>query len=213
MAIAVFLVLAATTHLAARGQSATPGDTPPPSPAAARPAAQPAGEQSATPSAGQRVQEPADLAAAAALAFAEAVDDGSAAFCAPGRYTVTTLEGPQFAMVSWGDRVALTLLDDEVADSASNQLRAALTGDPPTIELVLTPAASGARYTAPMPGSVSGSVSRSVPGSGHDGTSENLFWTHGRTARIELNGITFQDARVDPLSVDEFCALTTAPVD
>jgi membrane-bound inhibitor of C-type lysozyme len=152
---------------------------------------------------------PTDLTAAAALAFAEAADDGTAAFCAPGRYTVVTAEGPAFAMVSWGDQVALTLLDGEgsAAQRAAIEAELARYGADVagTVTLSLTPAASGARYT----GGASGpGVGEDAVAAGPDSTTAAgpdaddpplLFWAKGDRALIQLGDLSFPDAEVRPL--------------
>ncbi len=126
--------------------------------------------------------QPSDLSAAAAQAFAEAADDGTAAFCAPGRYTVHTAEGVDFAMVSWGNRVQLTLLDTtEGRIAAEAPDLAGLSGDPPSITLSHVESASGAKYVG-----------------GPDG--EYLFWSKGDRATIQVGSRQFEEARVRPLA-------------
>lgn len=126
--------------------------------------------------------QPSDLSAAAAQAFAEAADDGTAAFCAPGRYTVHTTEGIDFAMVSWGDRVQLTLLDTSQGRDASEAPElAGLSGDPPAITLSHVESASGAKYVG-----------------GPD--DQYLFWSKGDRATIQVGTRQYQEARVRPLA-------------
>ena len=125
---------------------------------------------------------PQDLSSAAAAVFAQTADDGSAAFCAPGRYTVTTRQGPVFAMVSWGDRVALTLLDGGGTPAQRDALRSEMPAGEGMVTLTHAPAASGARYTA-----------------GAD--DRYLFWSKGDRALIVLGGHRFENAVVEPLQV------------
>ncbi|MFO8041809.1 MAG: MliC family protein [Alkalispirochaeta sp.] len=126
--------------------------------------------------------QPSDLSSAAAQAFAEAADDGSAAFCAPGRYTVHTEEGVDFAMVSWGDRVQLTLLDTTEGRTAAEAPElAGLSGNPPAITLSHVESASGAKYVG-----------------GPDG--EYLFWSKGDRATIQVGAQQYEEARVRPLA-------------
>lgn len=124
---------------------------------------------------------PTDLSAAAAEAFAAAADDGTAAFCAPGRYTVVVDAELRFAMVSWGDRVALTLLTPSGRPGERHRrIAAAMGGDPPTVVLEHVVAASGARYRHP------------------DGAE---FWSRGTEARIVIGEDEFVGAAIEPLRV------------
>jgi hypothetical protein len=125
---------------------------------------------------------PSDLSAAAAQAFAEAADDGTAAFCAPGRYTVHTTEGIDFAMVSWGGRVQLTLLDTrEGRSAAAGSDLSGLEGDPPSITLSHVESASGAKYVG-----------------GPD--DQYLFWSKGDRATIHVGAALYREARVRRLA-------------
>jgi hypothetical protein len=148
---------------------------------------------------------PTDLTAAAALAFAEAADDGSAAFCAPGRYTVFTAEGPAFAMVSWGDQVALTLLDGEGTAAQRAEIEAELVRHGAdaagTVTLSLSPAASGARYTggASGPDAAASEPDLSTTSDADSNSPPLLFWSKGDRALIQLGDLTFADAEVRPL--------------
>jgi hypothetical protein len=148
---------------------------------------------------------PTDLTAAAALTFAEAADDGSAAFCAPGRYTVFTAEGPAFAMVSWGDQVALTLLDGEGTAAQRAEIEAELARHGAdaagTVTLSLSPAASGARYTggASGPDAAASEHDRSTTSDADSNSPPLLFWSKGDRALIQLGDLTFADAEVRPL--------------
>jgi hypothetical protein len=148
---------------------------------------------------------PTDLTAAAALTFAEAADDGSAAFCAPGRYTVFTAEGPAFAMVSWGDQVALTLLDGEGTAAQRAEIEAELARHGAdaagTVTLSLSPAASGARYTggASGPDAAASEPDLSTTSDADSNTPPLLFWSKGDRALIQLGDLTFADAEVRPL--------------
>lgn len=127
-------------------------------------------------------EQPSDLSAAAAQVFAEAADDGTAAFCAPGRYTVHTVEGVDFAMVSWGNRVQLTLLDtSEGRNAADAPDLAGLSGDPPSITLSHVESASGAKYVG-----------------GPD--DQYLFWSKGDRATIQVGTRPYEEARVRPLA-------------
>lgn len=123
-----------------------------------------------------------DLQSAAAQVFAESADDGTAAFCAPGRYTVHAGEGISFAMVSWGNRVQLTLLDTPASKAAlETSDLAGLSGDPPSITLSYVESASGAKYT----------------GGPED---QYLFWSKGDRAMVQVGSQTYQEARVRPLA-------------
>ncbi|MFW5696053.1 MAG: MliC family protein [Alkalispirochaeta sp.] len=148
----------------------------------------PAARPAASAPAGQSVEQsgdtddPTDLSSAAAQAFADAADDGTAAFCAPGRYTVRTEQGVDFAMVSWGNQVQLTLLDTPASQAA----RAAsdldgLSGEPPSLTLNHVESASGAKYVG-----------------GPD--DQYLFWSKGDRATVQLGSTAFEDARVRPLA-------------
>jgi membrane-bound inhibitor of C-type lysozyme len=125
---------------------------------------------------------------------------------------VITAEGPAFAMVSWGDQVALTLLDGEgtAAQRAAIEAELARHGADAsgTVTLSLSPAASGARYTGGAAGpnagasrpdaGLSGPDSPAAAGSDSD-TPPLLFWSKGDRALIQLGDLTFADAEVRPL--------------
>jgi membrane-bound inhibitor of C-type lysozyme len=85
-------------------------------------------------------------------------------------------------MVSWGDRVALTLLDGGGTPAQRDALRSQLPPGDGTVTLTHAPAASGARYTA---------------GAGE----RYVFWSRGDRALIVLGSQRFSDAVVEPLQL------------